>query len=138
MTNTDEWFVAVLLLQAEHRDEPNYGDKLYEKRVVLFRGHDEGEVERKANAYCSAMPETYRNEYGQRIAWRCRRVLGVLPLYTTDLHEGDEVYWELVEGDPENSLGSSLGGTTTVTARAMDAAREAAHHYRNALRRLAE
>ena len=94
------WFAAALVLEA---DQPGEGDErtpLFEKRVVLFEAGDESEATTKASDYCRAAGFSYQNLNGQSVVWKCRRILGITPLYATDLGDGVEVYSELLHSDP--------------------------------------
>jgi len=95
-----------MVFAAEHPDEPDYGERLFERRVVLFAGRDAAEAERKALEYCQESQHTYKNQYGGRVVWRCSRVLEAVPLYVDELKDGVEVYSELLDAEPEQSIGN--------------------------------
>jgi hypothetical protein len=57
VTDSPGWFVGVLLFEAEHPDEPDYADHLYEKRAVLFSGQDEAAAKQKTSEYCASKDE---------------------------------------------------------------------------------
>lgn len=103
MKDSDKWYAAVLLLEAEHPDEPSH-DELFEKRVVLLSGQNDAEVDRKASELCLGEPVSYRNEYGARVIWRCRRVLSLTPLLDAELRDGLEVYSEFLDADPDTAV----------------------------------
>jgi len=100
VTHTGGWFAAELVLEAEHPDEPDFRERLFERRVVLFAGRDEAEAERKASEYCQGSEFTYENQYGARVVWKCLRVLAVTPLYVDELRDGVEVYSDLLDTEP--------------------------------------
>lgn len=92
----EEWFSAVLLLEANHPDESDYDDPLFERRVVSLKARSEAGAMAKATTLCGGLREDYRNAFDKRVQWRCTSVEAVTPLYVSAIEDGSEVYSEFL------------------------------------------
>lgn len=83
-------YVAVLLYESSST-APGAGP-LYEESFVLIRAVCEDEARAKAHAHGQAQATRYRNERGDLIAWRLRRVVDVAPVLDDALGDGAQLY----------------------------------------------
>ena len=98
------WYAAVLLLEAQHPDEPDLDDPLFEKRVVLLQAPDEAAARVIARQHCGDVRVDYANVYGNRVQWRCVGVIRVDDVYATEIGSGTEVYSELLNQAEADAL----------------------------------
>jgi hypothetical protein len=106
MISKEQWYNAVLLLEAVHPDERGI-ERLLERRVIVVRASSEEEALRRADEHCGAADHEYRNVHGNRMQWQCRSVVGVTPLFDGEIVDGTEVFWELLGADDEGTLRGS-------------------------------
>jgi hypothetical protein len=106
MASRQQWYNAVLLLEAVLPDKAELTELLTERRVIVLRASTDDEARSKANEFGSAAAHEYRNVDGERVQWRYRSVLEVTPLYVQEITDGTEVFAELFPaGEEPETLG---------------------------------
>jgi Domain of unknown function (DUF4288) len=83
---------------------------LYEERLTLIEARSKAEAMQKAQQMVKMATHTYKNENGDTISWKCRRVVHVTEMADGALVDGAEIYGRYFRDlDVYERLESELG-----------------------------
>ena len=102
-----ELYAVRLLFEAQHPDEPGRS-QLFEDRILILRGRDQADAERRARDSASTERVEYQNEFGGRVVWEFIEILDVKPLVENTLHDGMEAYYSLLDAASVRALRRAL------------------------------
>jgi Domain of unknown function (DUF4288) len=101
-----DWYSARLLI--ERTVEGGKPVKpLFEESVVVFKAADDatrGTVKRRANQLGRKANHHFKNAYGETVRWTFRELLEIQEIMTTDLQDGDEVYYRWWDNPSDRKL----------------------------------
>jgi len=88
------WYAARLLYESVVSDSKTVAP-LCEESTILIEAQDEEDARRKANRLGKQRGHSYRNPYGEKVAWKFVNVIELQDLCEDRIENGTEVFSRL-------------------------------------------